>query len=66
MIKDGKFIGDFEKCYQDFKDPWHHLKINNKPNLKLKIIEHFCDQIQKKIKKKYKDIRDRLWFCSYF
>ena len=21
VIKDGKFIGDFEKCYQDFKDP---------------------------------------------
>ena len=25
VIKNGKFIGEFEKCYQDFKDPWHHL-----------------------------------------
>ena len=52
VIKDGKFIGDFEKCYQNFDDPWHHLKANNKPNLKLKIIDHFCEQIQKSKKKK--------------
>lgn len=54
VIKNGKFIGEFEKCYQDFNDPWHHLKINNKPNLKLKIIKHFCDQIQKNKKKNIK------------
>lgn len=54
VIKDGKFIGDFEKCYQNFDDPWHHLKANNQPNLKLKIIDHFCEQIQKSKKKKIK------------
>ena len=23
VIKDGKFIGDFEGLYNNFEDPWH-------------------------------------------
>lgn len=26
LIKDGKFIGEFEKMYQDCEDPWHQLE----------------------------------------
>ncbi len=22
-MKDGKFVGEFEKMYQEFTDPWH-------------------------------------------
>ncbi len=25
VIKDGKFIGDFERMYQDYDDPWHQI-----------------------------------------
>ena len=23
VIKDGKFVGEFEKMYQEFSDPWN-------------------------------------------
>lgn len=26
VIKDGKFVGEFEKMYQDCDNPWHQLK----------------------------------------
>ena len=26
VIKDGKFVGNFEKMYQEFDDPWHEKK----------------------------------------
>lgn len=26
MIKDGKFIGDFEGLYRNFDDPWHQSR----------------------------------------
>ena len=26
VIKDGKFIGEFEKMYQNFDDPWNQKK----------------------------------------
>jgi len=26
VIKEGKFIGEFEKMYQQFEDPWHQKK----------------------------------------
>ena len=28
VIKNGKFIGQFEKMYQEFKDPWNLLNEN--------------------------------------
>ena len=29
VIKDGKFIGEFEKMYQKFDDPWSQKKVYN-------------------------------------
>ena len=26
VIKDGKFVGEFEKMYQEFDDPWNQTK----------------------------------------
>ena len=26
VIKDGKFVGEFEKMYQQFEDPWDQTK----------------------------------------
>ena len=26
VIKDGKFVGEFEKMYQQFEDPWNQTK----------------------------------------
>ena len=26
VIKDGKFVGEFEKMYQEFDDPWYQTR----------------------------------------
>ena len=32
VIKDGKFVGEFEKMYQEFDDPWNQTKEGNIEN----------------------------------
>ena len=51
VIKDGKFVGKFEKMYQNFSDPWNLLK-NNKldGNLNYKIIYDYCNKLKQKKK----------------
>ncbi len=52
VIKNGKFIGQFEKMYQLFKDPWNLIKSNKKNyGLNYKLIFTSCVDIKKEIKK---------------
>ena len=47
VIKNGKFIGQFEKMYQKFKDPWNLLNENQKSKSVIhELIYFFCNQIR--------------------
>jgi len=47
VIKKGKFVGNFEKMFQRFDDPWCLLKKNKKiSNLNYQIIYNYCEHIR--------------------
>lgn len=55
VIKDGQFIGQFEKMYQKFKDPWNKLSNNQKEKSVVhELIYFFCNKIRNETKKKLK------------
>jgi hypothetical protein len=57
VIKNGKFIGQFEKMYQEFKDPWNLLNENQKAKSIIhELIYFFCNKIRNETKKKLKTI----------
>lgn len=51
VIKNGRFIGKFEKMYQLIDDPWNYKKIGNQ-NIAYKIILNYCDIIKELNNKK--------------
>ena len=38
VVKDGKFVGEFEKMYQDDSDPWGQSKENYSSSLSCLVI----------------------------
>ena len=46
VIKDGEFIGDFEKMYQLFDDPWHQSQNGTFNDLSRKVVSHFIMKYQ--------------------
>ena len=51
VIKDGKFVGEFEEMYKKFSDPWNLLKINKLDHaLNYKMIYNYCNQLKQKKK----------------
>ena len=65
VIKDGKFVGEFDEMYKKFSDPWNLLKINKLDHaLNYKMIYNYCNQLKQKKKINY--TRNWLRFSSNF
>lgn len=43
VIKDGEFVGEFEKMYQDFDDPWHQSKEQIYVSMSRRAVCYFLD-----------------------
>ena len=47
VIKDGKFVGEFEKMYQEFDDPWNQTKEGNVENsISRQVVCNYINQYQ--------------------
>ncbi len=47
VIKDGKFVGEFEKMYQEFDDPWNQTKEGSVENsISRQIVCNYINQYQ--------------------
>lgn len=46
VIKDGKFIGNFEQLYRDFEDPWHQSKDEHINNSRRNMALSWCERLR--------------------
>jgi SAM-dependent methyltransferase len=45
VIKDGKFVGDFETMYQQCDDPWNQSSTNYILDTRKSIVKHWCQKL---------------------
>jgi SAM-dependent methyltransferase len=48
VIKDGKFIGDFEGLYKNFEDPWHQSRTDQLHDSRRSLAINWCNNLRGK------------------
>ena len=64
VIKDGKFIGNFEQMYKDFEDPWGQLE--NKFTVENEIFKKWCTKMKNEEKNRVIEIGSGLGRVTNF
>ena len=48
VIKDGRFVGEFEKMYKEFDDPWNQINLDLEQNISRQIVVNYTKKFNVK------------------